>query len=245
MADGLFRRLERDWEIEGASPAARAALTRWASSQPALRGLKSPLEVVQRCHDRRDAAEPRALLEADLAEANDDPLAVRTVVQALLPGLAGVARRARGLREGNVMVWESLQELDQHVVALAYERVEALAGRHNPGPHRPSSTGPGSACEPTPARSGAEPGVRQSLHRVSSVSSRRCRRPRSWPQCSPTPWDGGCWSRLTPRSCTPSEWEAGHRKPSRLPSATRQGRSGAGCAVPRTLSLPTAAVQAE
>ena len=128
----MFKRLERDWEIEGASPAAQAALARWARSQPALRAVTSPLEVVQRCHDRRDAAGSRDLVEAVLAEAKDDRLAVRTVVQALLPGLAGVARRARGLREGSVLVWESLEELDQHVVALAYERVADLAGTAQP-----------------------------------------------------------------------------------------------------------------
>lgn len=134
MADGssLFRRLERDWESEGASRPARAALARWARSEPSLRELESPLEVVRRCHERVDAAVSRTLVEAVLAQAKDDPWAVRTVVQALLPGLAGVARRARGLRQGSVLVWESLEELDQHVVALAYERVSALAGRAQP-----------------------------------------------------------------------------------------------------------------
>ena len=72
------------------------------------------------------------MLEAVLTQAKDDPWAVRTVVQALLPGLAGVARRGRSLLKGTVAVWESLEELDQHVVALAYERVTAMAGTAHP-----------------------------------------------------------------------------------------------------------------
>ncbi len=134
MSDGasLFRRLECDWQRQGASAEARSALARWAEAQPVLRGLGSPLEVVRRCHDRRDPSAGRVLVAAVLAEAADDPVAATTVVQALLPGIAGVAHRARGLFEGKVAVWESYEELDQHVVTLAYERVAALAGTTDP-----------------------------------------------------------------------------------------------------------------
>ena len=130
-AINLFRVIERDWQREGASPPAQTALARWAEDQPALAGFTSPLEVVQRCHDRAQRDGSRALLVAVLSWAKRDRLAARTVLQAVLPGLAGISRRAYGF-VGPSGVWQAIDELDQHVVAVAYERIHALSATGDP-----------------------------------------------------------------------------------------------------------------
>lgn len=126
-AINLFRTLERDWHREGASPRAQMALARWAADQPALAGFGSPLEVVRRCHDRSHGDESRALVAALLAWSKRDRLAARTVLQVVLPGLASISRRSYGFVGSPSGVWQAIDELDQHVVAVAYERIHALA----------------------------------------------------------------------------------------------------------------------
>jgi len=65
--------------------------TRWSGRQPDLARFASPAELVAAAHDRADAA-ARADLEGLTQEAATDPLAARTVLQALLPGLTRLAR---------------------------------------------------------------------------------------------------------------------------------------------------------
>jgi hypothetical protein len=121
----LFRALEEEWRQAGASPAARTALRRWAAADDVLAGLADPASLVERCHDR-DQADASALLAAVIRHARSDPLAARTVLQAVAPGLAAISRRALGF-VGPGWVWASVDELDQHVVTVAYERIHALA----------------------------------------------------------------------------------------------------------------------
>ena len=121
----LFRALDEDWRRVGTSAAARAALRRWAEVDDILGGLAHPAVVVERCHRRHDAL-AAGLLGAVIAHAAEEPLAARTVLQAVLPGLAAVSRRALPF-VGTGRVWARVDELDQHVVAVAYERIHALA----------------------------------------------------------------------------------------------------------------------
>ena len=123
----LFRALCVEWEAEAATPPARVALGRWATKHRELSGYSSPSAVVASCHGRVDDQRCQALLRAVLAEASDDAWAARTFLQAVLPGLGGVARRASGFVR--IGIWETPAELDQHVVATAYERIHALAPR--------------------------------------------------------------------------------------------------------------------
>lgn len=123
----LFKMLEREWDREATGPPARAALSRWARSTDLLDGLHSPAEVVLRCQDRGDRLRSAEVLSAVLGHSGDgDPWAARTVLQAVLPGLAAVSRRARPL-VGPSGVWQAVDELDQHVVATACERIATLA----------------------------------------------------------------------------------------------------------------------
>lgn len=121
----LFRALDDEWRDTGTNAAARSALRRWADADQTLESVPDPATLVSRCHDRgnRDRA---ALLVAVIRHARTDRLAARTVLQAVLPGLAAVSRRARGF-VGPGRVWRRVDELDQHVVAVACERIHALA----------------------------------------------------------------------------------------------------------------------
>jgi len=126
----VFQRLDRDWAHDGAGPPARAALARWTTPHPALGQLASPAELVARCR-QRDPQATSELLAAVLAEADHDPWARRTVLQALVPALAAMSYRARACCAGRNRIWSSRDELDQFIVATAYQRIAALAG-HNP-----------------------------------------------------------------------------------------------------------------
>ena len=121
----LLRALDEEWREVGTSAAARRALRRWADIDAVLSELTDPAELVRRCHSREDAG-AGVLLGAVIRHAPTDRLAARTVLQAVLPGLAAISRRARGF-VGPGRVWGRVDELDQHVVAVAYERIHALA----------------------------------------------------------------------------------------------------------------------
>ena len=127
----LFRQLSTEWQRIGASPPARAALGAWAEECSELAGFASPAEVVERCNDRGAGGEAQAILAALLARAAADTWAARTFLQAVLPGLAAISRRYRQLcgqaHGGHGAVWDSMSELDQQVVATAYELMHAAA----------------------------------------------------------------------------------------------------------------------
>ncbi len=121
----LFRALDDEWRDTGTNAAARSALRRWADADQTLAAVPDPATLVSRCHDR-DNRDRGGLLVAVIRHARTDRLAARTVLQAVLPGLAAVSRRARGF-VGPGRVWRRVDELDQHVVAVACERIHALA----------------------------------------------------------------------------------------------------------------------
>jgi hypothetical protein len=107
---------------------------RWVGEEPALAGACSAEDVLDLCQ-RRDDAGPaagevkrsQAALGAVLRVAANDEFAQRTVVQAILPGLLALRRRASYMvATGSGWVGEG--ELEHEIVTLAYERVRALAG---------------------------------------------------------------------------------------------------------------------
>jgi hypothetical protein len=128
MWDGpnLFKVLEAEWRSEADGRPARRACARWAGDGSALEGMASPAEVVRCCQARGDGTRSAAMLAAVIGYAGEDRWAARTALQAVLPGLAALSRRARPL-VGPSGVWASMEELDQHVVGIACERIVALA----------------------------------------------------------------------------------------------------------------------
>lgn len=123
----MFKTLGDEWRARASGPEARAAASKWAQAHPVLAGMASPAEVVERCQQRGDTAHSAAVLRAVLSEVGNGPWPARTVLQAVLPGLTTVIRRCMHL-VGADGPWQHHDELDQHVVALAYDRMAALAG---------------------------------------------------------------------------------------------------------------------
>jgi len=133
----LFRRLDRDWSNLATSPASAAAVSRWRASAPALTPYRDLAEVLQGCR-QRGGIQGNTVLAAVIASGRRDPLAERTALQALLPGLTRLSQRIhrRGL-VGPGRAWADLEELDQDLVALTLGRIRAHAVRP---PRWPAST---------------------------------------------------------------------------------------------------------
>ena len=134
----LFSSLSAEWAQIGASAPAKAASAHWASDCPRLAGFASPAAVVERCNDRSANGEAQELLAVLLYRAGADRWAARAFLQAVLPGLAAISRRygdfADRASRAPAGVWERLADLDQQVVATAYEVMHELAGAWHPWP---------------------------------------------------------------------------------------------------------------
>lgn len=131
----LYRSLSSQWAVDGSCRRARAAQASWADDQPALGAFPTPAAAVLFCHTARGAPANRVL--AALLKV-DDELANRAVLQAILPGLAAMSRRARRRwpwmfdREcdGPWLDWG----FDHEAVATAHARIRRLAGTYVPWP---------------------------------------------------------------------------------------------------------------
>lgn len=122
----LFRDLQRAWDRDGASPDARSALARWADTEPALTTYASPAGLVAAAQHRA-AHEAQALIEALTEKAPGDAWAARTVLHALLPGLAAMSRDHLDMVGAAREPFADVDDLDHFVVATAYERIADVA----------------------------------------------------------------------------------------------------------------------
>ena len=120
----LYRDLQDTWSRDGRTEDARAALRRWADTRPDLARFDDPTDLVTACNQRGGSA--RILVES-LTEEAADPWAARTVLQALLPGLAALAREHMDMVGGAREPFSTVDELDQFIVATAYERITEVA----------------------------------------------------------------------------------------------------------------------
>jgi len=123
----LMGALQVEWDAVADSSRYREALRRWQATEPDLGGFNSPAEVVGWCRAQPDPGEANGPVGALLRLACD-PLAARTLLQLIIPGLMvrigrAVGREARCRRMAGVK-----GELVQEVVAAAWERITALAG---------------------------------------------------------------------------------------------------------------------
>ena len=100
--------LDAEWSRLACSPAARAALARWATDEPAMSGYGDLDEVLAA---RRDPATDYSVLAALARLAPADDLAARTLLQAMLPGVIRVASRSDG------------DNAVDDVIGLAWERI--------------------------------------------------------------------------------------------------------------------------
>jgi len=122
----LFRKLQTEWERVGTGTDAQGAVRRWAQTDEILARFSSPVDIVRVCQTRGDPPRSAAVLRAVLGHAGEDPWAARTVLQSVLPGLVRLTRRARPTL-GYGGDWQHDADIDQHILALALERIQVLA----------------------------------------------------------------------------------------------------------------------
>lgn len=111
MASPLLRQLCQEWVEVHASSEALAAMSAWAETHPAMAGLKTPGELV----DRIDAAsrpDKDAILHALLELLQDgEKLAGRVLLQAMLPAVCDLTRRCPSPRGENAGYEENLHRV--------------------------------------------------------------------------------------------------------------------------------------
>lgn len=114
----VLKHLDAEWRRLACSPDARRALIRWRAKQPALAGLSDFDELLDR---RRDPAVAPPLLAALAALAPSDHLAVRVLLQALVPGLVRLSHT----------VGRGHDDAVGDMISLAWERIATYpATRH-------------------------------------------------------------------------------------------------------------------
>lgn len=132
-------RLARDWEARRRSQASRDALRALAHAEPdvALVGAADLGDLVEALIGSSRASRPTqralpdreragALFRAALRSGNVHPLVSRALLQALVPGLVGVARRLTWGKGGE---WESQGAFFVDAITTAWEVVEGWAGQ--------------------------------------------------------------------------------------------------------------------
>lgn len=113
--------LDREWERDYAhSSLGQEALARWAATEPELDGLFD-LDCVLLA--RRQEGRSDAILSALGRLASSDPVAARTLYQAMLPGLVKMALRRFGDHRGAV----------EEITAIAWVRIASYPP-DRPGP---------------------------------------------------------------------------------------------------------------
>jgi DNA-directed RNA polymerase specialized sigma24 family protein len=108
-------RLEAEWN-SFAKQQLRARLRSWDSVDSALRRFASGAEILRFLHGPAPAGEKDQVLHALVRLAPSEPLAARTVLQALLPGLKALSRRLFRSRSSRAEIW-------QFLLAAAWEQI--------------------------------------------------------------------------------------------------------------------------
>jgi DNA-directed RNA polymerase specialized sigma24 family protein len=119
----LFRALDEEWRLAVGGASARAAGRRWATD-PVLGGFADVEGVVATLRACDDPERADRLLAALAARAATDDVALRAMLQALLPGLVNVAKRLGGGRVDD--------ELEADVLAEAIHRIRTYPLQRRP-----------------------------------------------------------------------------------------------------------------
>lgn len=92
---GIFQRLSAEWKQLICLPSMALTLRRWARTEPALAGIGSLDQLLQRIDDGDRTVEDRYLLALVRLAQKGQQLAGRTVLQAMLPKLARMSAAVR------------------------------------------------------------------------------------------------------------------------------------------------------
>lgn len=116
---GVLRQLDHEWERIAVTPPGSRAVRKWRVGEPALCGLRTLAEVVDRVNERGHPEESDAVLLALLRYAPTDDLAARTVLQAMMP-----ATKRMTAKFSTCGAW-SPEETAAVVVAAMWERIRS------------------------------------------------------------------------------------------------------------------------
>ena len=133
MDSPTIRQLRSEWRALGSCGAARTACTRLAACEPVIAHLNvedlaelvSALSTSSAALSRNEAA---AVLAAMLKSATVDPLVPRAIIQALIPGILGLARRI----DGTAGPWNDLDAFYGDAVSCLFEQITTWAGTLRP-----------------------------------------------------------------------------------------------------------------
>ena len=117
-------RLDREWQAL-ASGALPARLRTWALEEPVLAAFASPSALIRFLHTGSAGPEKDAVLRALLARSRVDPLAARVVLQALRPGLKGLAKRI-------FLDADDVEQLWQLLLASVWEQIRTYPLERRP-----------------------------------------------------------------------------------------------------------------
>jgi hypothetical protein len=133
MDSPTIRQLRSEWRALGSSGAARTACTRLAAYEPAigrlavndLAELVTALSPSSAALSRDEAA---AVIAAMLKSATVDPLIPRAIIQALIPGILGLARRV----DGTAGPWNDLDAFYGDAISCLFEQITTWSGTLRP-----------------------------------------------------------------------------------------------------------------
>lgn len=108
--------LDDEWKYLATSADAARALARWAAD-PALEGFADLHAVIDESQRRGRPVESDRILLALLRRAPSDPVAARTVLQALMPGLKSLM--------ANYQLTGAPEEVSTAVIEAAFERIKS------------------------------------------------------------------------------------------------------------------------
>ncbi len=133
MDSQTIRQLRNEWRAIGTSRISRTACDRLAACEPViarldvddLAGLVSALSLSSAALSRNDAA---AVIAAMLHSATVDPLIPRAIIQALIPGILGLARQL----DGTATPWCDLDSFYGDAVSCLFEQITTWSGTRRP-----------------------------------------------------------------------------------------------------------------
>lgn len=125
-----------EWNRIGRSSEARAAIARWATVSTDLAAFDTLADAVTACDRRYNPETSQTVLAGLVRHAAHDPLAARAALQALLPGLVALGRRANRSRRlvGPGRPFATFEDLDAELLSIAFERLRSGTGSDSPWP---------------------------------------------------------------------------------------------------------------
>lgn len=117
-------RLDREWHAL-ASGVLPARLRVWTLEEPVLAAFASPAALIRFLHTGGAGGDKDAVLRALLARSRVDPLAARVVLQALRPGLKGLAKRI-------FLDADDVEQLWQLLLASVWEQIRTYPLERRP-----------------------------------------------------------------------------------------------------------------